>query len=142
MGSATLISARIFTPTLCFQEEPPCSPESVSACPRRSPPLPLPRSRSRLSLHQSVNTLCGSEDPFLPLCLLSRVCGSARRSTTNRVPRSSTASASKLLACSKSCLFVLPIRLLIGWESCCLYVSQLVLLNFAMWRLNTLATSG
>merc|ERR1712157_448843 len=92
------ISERICTPTSCFLEEPPCSQESVSACPRRSLPWHPPPSRSRLLLPQNVNTLSGLEDPFLPLFLLSKVCGSVRRSMMSPVHPLSTASASKLIS--------------------------------------------
>merc|ERR1712137_109379 len=90
-----LISERIFMPTLFFLEEPPCSLESVSVCPRRSLPWLLPPSRSRLWLLLSASTLSGLEDLFLLLCPPSKVCGSARKNMTNPDHRSSTASASK-----------------------------------------------
>merc|ERR1712137_1253183 len=91
-----LISERIFMPTLFFLEEPPCSLESVSVCPRRSLPWLLPPSRSRLWLLLSASTLSGLEDLFLLLCPPSKVCGSARKNMTNPDHRLSTASASKV----------------------------------------------
>merc|ERR1719183_2282052 len=93
--SAISISARTCTPTLSCPEEPPCSQESASACPRKLPHLPPHRSRSRLWLLQSASTPCGSEDPFWPRFPHSKACGSPKRNTMNLVHRLFTASASK-----------------------------------------------
>merc|ERR1711978_874720 len=74
---------------------PPCTPVSLTACRRRSPPLPPPPSRSRSSLPPRGSTPSGSEAPsWLPSPPSSR-CGSPSRSTTSAAPPSSTASASK-----------------------------------------------
>merc|ERR1712156_1129486 len=47
---ATLTSGRTCTPTLSCPEAPPCTLVLLTACRRRSPPLPPPPSRSRSSL--------------------------------------------------------------------------------------------
>src|SRR5210317_673886 len=90
-----LISVRIFMPTLSFREVPPCSPESVSVCPRRSPLWHLLPLRLRLWPHQSVSTPCGLEGLFWHLFLPSRACGSRRRSMMSLVQALFTGSASK-----------------------------------------------
>merc|ERR1712139_648189 len=95
MGSATLTSGRTCTPTPSCPEAPPCTPVLLTACRRRSPPLPPPPSRSRSSLPPRGSTPSGSEAPsWLPSPPSSR-CGSPSRSTTSAAPPSSTASASK-----------------------------------------------
>merc|ERR1719481_575428 len=76
-------------------EAPPCTPVSLTACRRRSPPLPPPPSRSRSSLPPRGSTPSESEAPsWLPSPPSSR-CGSPSRSTTSAAPPLSTASASK-----------------------------------------------
>merc|ERR1712125_315480 len=115
-----LISERICMPILFFLEVPPCSLESVSVCPRKLLPWLLLPSRSRLWLPQNVNTLCGLEDLFLPLCLLSKVCGSARKNMMNLAHPLSTASASKHPEEFQSCLELLSNfrrKLLCAYES-------------------------
>merc|ERR1719350_30618 len=94
--SATLTSGRTCTPTPSCPEAPPCTPVSLTACRRRSPPwLPSP-SRSRSSLRPRGSTPSGSEAPsWLPSPPSSR-CGSPSRSTTSAAHPSSTASASKM----------------------------------------------
>merc|ERR1711972_1233731 len=95
MGSATLTSGRTCTPTPSCPEAPPCTPVSLTACRRRSPPWLHPPSRSRSSLPPRGSTPSGSEAPsWLPSPPSSR-CGSPSRSTTNAAHPSSTASASK-----------------------------------------------
>merc|ERR1712183_55385 len=84
-------------------EAPPCTPVSLTACRRRSPPwLPLP-SRSRLLLPPRGSTQSGSEAPSWLPCPPSSRCGSPSRSTTSAAPPSSTGSASK-------CFLVLYVR--------------------------------
>merc|ERR1712228_953730 len=96
MGSATLTSGRTCTPTPSCPEAPPCTPVLLTACRRRSPPLPPPPSRSRSSLPPRGSTPSGSEDPsWLPSPPSSRR-GSPSRSTTSAAHPLSTASASKL----------------------------------------------
>merc|ERR1712055_151223 len=95
MGSATLTSGRTCTPTPSCPEAPPCTPVSLTACRRRSPPWPPPPSRSRSSLPPRGSTPSGSEAPSWPPCPPSSRCGSPSRSTTSVAPPSSTASASK-----------------------------------------------
>merc|ERR1712063_247743 len=91
----TLTSGRTCTPTPSCPEAPPCTPVLLTACRRRSPPLPPPPSRSRSSLPPRGSTPSGSEAPsWLPSPPSSR-CGSPSRSTTSAAPPSSTASASK-----------------------------------------------
>merc|ERR1712122_18205 len=76
-------------------EAPPCTPVSLTACRRRSPPWLPPPSRSRSSLPPRGSTPSGSEAPsWLPSPPSSR-CGSPSRSTTSAAHPSSTASASK-----------------------------------------------
>merc|ERR1712055_1083665 len=83
MGSATLTSGRTCTPTPSCPEAPPCTPVSLTACRRRSPPWPPPPSRSRSSLPPRGSTPCGSEAPSWPPCPPSSRCGSPSRSTTS-----------------------------------------------------------
>merc|ERR1712107_595963 len=86
---------RTCTPTPSCLEAPPCTPVSLTACRRRSPPLLPPPSRSRSSLPPRGSTPSGSEAPsWLPFPPSSR-CGSPSRSTTSAAPPSSTGSASK-----------------------------------------------
>merc|ERR1719412_1359304 len=93
--SATLTSGRTCTPTPSCPEAPPCTPVLLTACRRRSPPLPPPPSRSRSSFPPRGSTPSGSEAPsWLPSPPSSR-CGSPSRSTTSAAPPSSTGSASK-----------------------------------------------
>merc|ERR1712066_786997 len=75
---------------------PPCTPVLPTECRRRSPLLPHPPSRSRLSLPLRGSTPSGSEDPSWPPSPPSSRCGSPSRSTTSAAPPLSTASASKL----------------------------------------------
>merc|ERR1711994_235358 len=97
MGSATSTSGRTCTPTPSCPEAPPCTPVSLTACRRRSPPWLPPPSRSRSLLPQRGSTPSGSVDPsWLPSPPSSR-CGSPGRSTTSAAHPSSTGSASKLL---------------------------------------------
>merc|ERR1712218_61099 len=99
--SATLTSGRTCTPTPSCPEAPPCTPVLLTACRRRSPPLPPPPSRSRSSLPPRGSTPSGSEAPsWLPSPPSSR-CGSPSRSTTSAAPPLSTASASKHLFCGR-----------------------------------------
>merc|ERR1712150_300980 len=104
MGSATLTSGRTCTPTPSCPEAPPCTPVLLTACRRRSPPLPPPPSRSRSLLPPRGSTPSGSEAPsWLPSPPSSR-CGSPSRSTTSAAHPSSTASASKYLTHFTFCL--------------------------------------
>merc|ERR1712226_22441 len=93
--SATLTSGRTCTPTPSCPEAPPCTPVSLTACRRRSPPWPPPPSRSRSSHPPRGSTRSGSEAPSWPPCPPSSGCGSPSRSTTSAAPPSSTGSASK-----------------------------------------------
>merc|ERR1712088_666805 len=98
--SATLTSGRTCTPTPSCPEAPPCTPVSLTACRRRSPPWLPPPSRSRSSLPQRGSTPSGSEAPsWLPSPPSSR-CGSPSRSTTSAAHPLSTASASKRIPTS------------------------------------------
>merc|ERR1712107_647745 len=91
----TSTSGRTCTPTPSCPEAPPCTPVSLTACRRRSPPLLPPPSRSRLSLPPIGSTPSGSEAPsWLPSPPSNR-CGSPSSSTTSAAHPSSTASASK-----------------------------------------------
>ena len=95
-------------PTLFSPEVPPCTLVLLIVC-RRKSPLWLPQpSRSRSSLHLRGNTPSGSEVPSLPLFPPSNRCGSPSRNTTNQVPESSTASASKsqILVAPRHTLFI------------------------------------
>merc|ERR1712076_222807 len=97
MGSATLTSGRTCTPTPSCPEAPPCTPVLLTACRRRSPPLPPPPLRSRSSLPPRGSTPSGSEAPScLPSPPSSRG-GSPSRSTTSAAHPLSTGSASKKL---------------------------------------------
>merc|ERR1712027_23231 len=82
-------------PTLSCLEAPPCTPVLLTVCRRRSPPLLLPPSRSRLLLHQRGSTLSGSEDPSLLLSPPSSRCGSPSRNMMSLAPQLSTENASK-----------------------------------------------
>merc|ERR1711934_1129434 len=65
--SATLTSGRTCTPTPSCPEAPPCTPVLLTACRRRSPPLPPPPLRSRSLLPPRGSTPSGSEAPsWLP----------------------------------------------------------------------------
>merc|ERR1719293_100242 len=89
-------------------EAPPCTPVSLTACRRRSPPWLPPPSRSRSSLPPRGSTPSGSEAPsWLPSPPSSR-CGSPSRSTTSAAHPSSTASASKLL--TSELFYILPVK--------------------------------
>merc|ERR1712052_41514 len=91
-----LTSGRTCTPTPSCPEVPPCTPVSLTACRRRSPPRLPPPSRSRSSLPPRGSTPSGSEAPsWLPSPPSSR-CGSPSRSTTSPALALSTGSASKL----------------------------------------------
>merc|ERR1711899_487377 len=100
-------------------EAPPCTPVSLTACRRRSPPWLPPPSRSRSSLPQRGSTPSGSEAPsWLPSPPSSR-CGSPSRSTTSAAHPSSTASASKLPTLLKLIrlqlwIYIQPINFAIG----------------------------
>merc|ERR1712204_131466 len=95
MGSATSTSGRTCMPTPSCPEAPPCTPVLLTACRRRSPPLPPPPSRSRSSLPRRGSTPSGSEAPSWLPCPPSSRCGSPSRSTTSAAPPSCTGSASK-----------------------------------------------
>merc|ERR1712046_484875 len=70
MGSATLTSGRTCTPTPSCPEAPPCTPVSLTACRRRSPPWLPPPSRSRSSLpREEVLRLDRRLHPGFPLHL-------------------------------------------------------------------------
>merc|ERR1712072_1645011 len=77
-------------------EAPPCTPVLLTACRRRSPPLPPPPSRSRSLLPPRGSTPSGSEAPSWPPCPPSSRCGSPSRSTTSPALELSTGSASNL----------------------------------------------
>merc|ERR1712237_284820 len=98
----TLTSGRTCTPTPSCPEAPPCTPVSLTACRRRSPPWPPPPSRSRSSLPPRGSTPSGSEAPSWLPCPPSSRCGSPSRNTTRQAPPSSTASASKYQPPSRS----------------------------------------
>merc|ERR1739840_59090 len=88
-------SGRTCTPTLSCPVAPPCTPVLLTECRRRSPLLPHPPSRSRLSLPLRGSTPSGSEDPSWPPSPPSSRCGSPSRSTTSPAPELSTGSASR-----------------------------------------------
>merc|ERR1711953_231823 len=68
--SATLTSGRTCTPTPSCPEAPPCTPVLLTACRRRSPPLPPPPSRSRSLLpREEVLRLDRRLHPGFPLHL-------------------------------------------------------------------------
>merc|ERR1712088_944220 len=90
-----LTSGRTCTPTLSSPVAPPCTPVLPTECRRRSPLLPHPPSRSRLSLRLRGSTPSGSEDPSWPPSPPSSRCGSPSRSTTSPAPPLFTGSASK-----------------------------------------------
>merc|ERR1719507_707541 len=71
-----LTSGRTCTPTLSSPVAPPCTPVLPTECRRRSPLLPHPPSRSRLSLPLRGSTPSGSEDPSWPPSPPSSRCGS------------------------------------------------------------------
>merc|ERR1712037_450950 len=84
--SATLTSGRTCTPTPSCPEAPPCTLVLLTACGRRSPPLPPPPSRSRSLLPPRGSTPSGSEAPSWLPSLPSSRCGSPSRSTTSAAP--------------------------------------------------------
>merc|ERR1712107_743293 len=86
----------------------PCTPVSLTACRRRSPPWLPPPSRSRSSLPPRGSTPSGSEAPSWPPSPPSSRCGSPSRSTTSAAHPSSTASASKLL--TSELFYILPVK--------------------------------
>merc|ERR1712168_829656 len=92
----------ISTPTPSCLEAPPCTLVLLTVCRRRSPPLLLPPSRSRSSLHQRGSTLSGLEDPSLLPSPPSSRCGSPSRNTMSAAHPSSTGSASKQIVFSYS----------------------------------------
>jgi len=84
-------------PTPSCLEVPQCTQVLLIVC-RRKSPLWLHRPlRSRSLLHLSVNTLSGSEDPFLHRSQPSNRCGFQNKNTTSPAQASSTGSVSKHL---------------------------------------------
>ena len=96
--NAMLTSGRTCTPTPFCPEEPPCTPELLTACKRKSLLwLHLPW-KLRLLLLQKGNTLSGSEVPSWLRYPPSNRCGFPNRNMTSPVLPSFTGSASKNVA--------------------------------------------
>ena len=96
--NAMLTSGRTCTPTPFCPEEPPCTPELLTACKRKSLLwLHLPW-KLRLLLLQKGNTLSGSEVPSWLRYPPSNRCGFPNRNMTSPVLLSFTGSASKNVA--------------------------------------------
>merc|ERR1711983_639779 len=91
----TLISGKISTLTLFFQEVLPCFQELVIVCSRKLQLLLLLQSKLRLSHLLRGNIRYGSVVQFLHLYLRSKVCGLVRRSMTSQVLLLSIANVSK-----------------------------------------------
>merc|ERR1711897_37019 len=62
-----------------------CSRELVTVCSKKLLHSHQHQSKLRLLHHKRGSILFGLVDPFLHLCLLSKVCGSVRKSMTNQV---------------------------------------------------------
>merc|ERR1719187_392153 len=140
-GARAVIS--FCTPTPSCPEAPPCTPVSLTACRRRSPPSLPPPSRSRSSLPQRESTLSGSVDPSWLPCPPSNRCGSPSRSTTSAAHPLSTASASKFKSASKHfsaiTIFYIPLYASVKIEQLSSLVGEpirkttLLLINFCCY---------
>jgi len=91
--NAMLTSEETSIWTSFFQEEPPCSKESVKDFLRKSNPEHLNQSTSRLLPAQTEDSLSGEEDPLWPHCPPSPACGSPRKTMMNMVQPLSTENA-------------------------------------------------